>query len=254
MRESTRQRARASIGFAIMGIAFAALAVAGAAITVRLNEPVRTVAIVGDLNAEQRAQVSRAVSTFSSRGLVRLDEAGLERAVSSIDWTQTVRVRRVWPDRLEVSVQAEVPVARWGVDRLLSSQGKIITGDIGQAADLPRLDGPEGSAVLMIERFSLAREMAARLGLRIKKLVLDDVRGWSMVFDNGLELVLGRDDAIARMKRFQKLYEARLSMDAKRIARADARYPNGVAVTFRADAPAAPGLGLPVAIATHDGG
>jgi cell division protein FtsQ len=73
--------------------------------------------------------------------------------------------------------------------------------------------------------------MAARLGLTVKELTLNSVDGWKIVFDSGVELVLGRDDSLARMRRFQTLYLERLHHEAADIARVDARYPNGVSIT-----------------------
>ena len=261
----TMHRIRSSLGAVIAGIAVTALATVGGGIAARLAEPVGTVLIVGDLNLEQRAWVSAAVEPFSRRGLFRLDATALREVLTAIGWTRSVRVRRLWPDRLEVTVEAEVPMAQWGSDRLLNSQGRVIAGVVEvpgsldvdgspHAPELPRLVGPEGSAVLVMERYSLAREMAAPLGLRVTQLTLDRSVGWSMVFDNGIELILGRDDSIARMKRFQKLYQQRLSIDAHRVLRADARYANGVSVMHRVD-PSVERIArlTPVAIRTHGG-
>lgn len=230
------QRLRSTLGALIGATATVVFVMVGTSMALRLMQPVGTVLIVGDLTPEQRTSISRIVEPFSSGGLLRLDKKALRAAVSEIGWTREVRVRRVWPDRLELTVEREIPVAQWGNDQLLNSRGKIITDDMGDASQLPRLRGPQGSVSLVMERLFVAREMAARLGLRVKELTLDSVNGWKIVFDSGMELVLGHDDSIARMQRFERLYLERLHSEAEDIVRVDARYTNGVAVTRGVDA------------------
>ncbi|MCZ6870347.1 MAG: cell division protein FtsQ/DivIB [Gammaproteobacteria bacterium] len=231
------QRLRSTLGALIGATATIVFVMVGTSMALRLMQPVGTVLIVGDLTPEQCTSISRIVEPFSSGGLLRLDKKALRAAVSEIGWTREVRVRRVWPDRLELTVEREIPVAQWGNDQLLNSRGKIITDDdMGDASQLPLLRGPDGSVSLVMERYFVAREMASRLGLRVKELTLDSVNGWKIVFDSGMELVLGHDDSIARMQRFERLYLERLHSEAEDIVRVDARYTNGVAVTRDADA------------------
>ena len=256
------QRLRSTLGALIGAIATIVLVMVGTSLALRLMQPVGTVLIVGDLTPEQCTSISRIVEPFSSGGLLRLDKKALRAAVSEIGWTRDVRVRRLWPDRLEVTVEREIPVAQWGSDQFLNSRGKIITDDLGEASRLPRLQGPDGSVSLVMERYFVAREMAARLGLRVKELTLDSVDGWKIVFDSGMELVLGHHDSIARMQRFQTLYLERLHNEAEGIVRVDARYTNGVAVTRDVDDRSHIANLLAVAkpedilreSATHDGG
>lgn len=248
-----RRRVRSTAGGLIASAAAGALLLAGIGISLRLGEPIRTVQIIGDLTAEQRARISQVVEPYSRHGLLRLDKHALGETVADITWTRDVRVRRVWPDCLEIKVESETPVARWGVDQLLGSQGKIIADDGERLAALPHLHGPDGSAPLVLEHYFFAREMAARLGLIVTDLVLDPADGWGIVFDSGLALRLGHNDAIARMQRFQLLYLERLANEADDIAVVDARYANAVAVTRKADVGEHQILAAASRFGSHDG-
>ena len=53
-------------------------------------------------------------------------------------------VRRVWPDRLVIQLDEQLPVARWGDSALLNNEGKAFKPqNIGSFSELPRLSGPE---------------------------------------------------------------------------------------------------------------
>ncbi|MEJ2133281.1 MAG: cell division protein FtsQ/DivIB [Gammaproteobacteria bacterium] len=177
-----RRRVRSTAGGLIASAAAGALLLAGIGISLRLGEPIRTVQIIGDLTAEQRARISQVVEP-----------------------------------------------------------------------SLPHLHGPDGSAPLVLEHYFFAREMAARLGLIVTDLMLDPADGWGIVFDSGLALRLGHNDAIARMQLFQLLYLERLANEAGDIAVVDARYANAVAVTRKADVGEHQILAAASRFGSHDG-
>jgi cell division protein FtsQ len=61
-----------------------------------------------------------------------------------------------------------------------------------------------------------------------------DARGsWSMTLSNDAELLLGRDDARLRLARFARLLPQLQAQDPRTLARADLRYTNGFALTWR---------------------
>ena len=70
----------------------------------------------------------------------------LRNRVLDMPWVADVSIRRVWPDKLNMVVTEEVPLARWGEDALINIGGGVfrppsLDGHLG----LVRLDGPAGS-------------------------------------------------------------------------------------------------------------
>jgi len=53
----------------------------------------------------------------------------------------------------------------------------------------------------------------------------------------GVELLLGRDQIIEKMRRFTAIYQQALVQESDRIARIDLRYANGLAVAWREPSP-----------------
>ncbi len=204
----------------------------------------RVVRVEGELTPRERDEVRAAVAAGLERpggGSV----ADVVDVVEGLGWVREVRARRHWPDALHVMVRRETPVARWGKDAWLSTSGAVVSSDqLGEAptlAALPtiaalRADGPQ--AMDIFNRISSA---TAAEGLRLVALTENNAGDWSATFADGVQVMLGRTALRERTARFAAVYRAHLRAEAQTrrnatpegaLARADARYANGVAVRW----------------------
>lgn len=212
--------------------------------------PLRTLRVVGDLQRVDDAALRAAVRPHAQRGFfaVRLDEA--QAAVAKLPWVERAEVRKQWPDVLIVQVSEHRPFAWWGEDKLLSERAKIFpaTG-VAAPKGLPRFDGPESASADLIAFYNEARAMFAPVGVDIVALRIDARGSRSMTLSNGAELLLGRDDPRLRLARFARLLPQLQAQNEGVLARADLRYTNGFALTWRAreDAPDAAPVVAPTA-------
>ena len=81
----------------------------------------------------------------------------------------------------------------------------------------------------------LYRDLSAQLAplnLHIVSLRLDELREVQFELQNGIEVVLGREERFARLQRFVKVYNKTLVQHATQIRRVDLRYSNGMAVQW----------------------
>ena len=62
---------------------------------------------------------------FVGERFLQLDLAAVHQAVVAEPWVADAMVRRIWPDRLAVSVQLQKPVARWGTKGLVNPRGEV---------------------------------------------------------------------------------------------------------------------------------
>lgn len=172
---------------------------------------------------------------------VRLDQA--QRAVEALPWVESAVVRKQWPDVLEVQVVEHRPFARWGQDRLLSQRGRLfpLPPDLADAR-LPWLDGPEPRTGEVVELYNHTRALFAPMGHGVQRLGMDARGSWSLVLDNGTEVVVGRHDARARLARFVRVLPQLPGWSAGPLRRADLRYTNGFALEWAPPAPAAAGV------------
>jgi cell division protein FtsQ len=139
-----------------------------------------------------------------------------------------VAVRRVWPGRLEVTVEEHVALARWGDDALVNLQGEKFYAKTRDA--LPSFVAPAGTAAEVARRYRRFSEIVAPLGTRVERVVLSARHAWQLRLGNGVHVMLGRDGDLAeeRLRKFVEAYPA--ASAGNKYEYVDLRYPNGFAL------------------------
>ncbi len=171
--------------------------------------------------AELEAALPRAAGNFFAADLGEI-RARVER----LPWVRHVAVRRVWPGRLEISIEEHVALARWGDDALVNTHGEPFRGKTQEA--LPSFIGPAGTQAELTRRYARFTTIVAPLGTKIERVVLSPRHAWQLRLANGLHLALGRDADLAetRLRRFVEVYPGVKGKNEY----VDLRYPNGFAV------------------------
>jgi cell division protein FtsQ len=214
---------------------------------VQLDQPVRRVQVLGQLDSAERGQVKGAVQKTLDGGLLSADLEDLSRGILKLGWPRNVAIRRDWPGGLIIEVEKPAVVARWQ-DAYLASDGRVIRLPT-ERQDLPRFDCSISEPRRAMEMYLRLNEIAAGAGLRIATLTENPFGEWKVAFrtPHQLDLVvrLGAQSAAERLQRFAVVYRQHLAGKAEQIDTVDARYDNGVAVSWalepelvaRADAP-----------------
>jgi cell division protein FtsQ len=191
--------------------------------------PVSEIEVKGSLKNTTQAQIEAALplaaGNFFAADLAEV-RAGLER----LPWVRRVAVRRVWPGRLEVSVEEHVALARWGEEALVNTHGERFFAISGEP--LPAFFAPGGTQSEVARRYVRFAAIVAPLGTSIERVVLSPRHAWQLRLANGLHLMLGRDAdaAEARLQRFVDAYPATLARVSQKYDYVDLRYPNGFAL------------------------
>ncbi|MFA5912352.1 MAG: cell division protein FtsQ/DivIB [Burkholderiales bacterium] len=200
--------------------------------------PLRTLTLQGDLRHVTREQAERAAHAGVTSTFISVDLDAVRGAFESLPWVRKVEVRRVWPDRLQVSIEEHVALARWGTDahsgRLVNTYGEVFEGELPEAASLPQFAGPSGSAEELTRRYAAFRQALAPLRLEPKQVLLSARYSWQLRLSNGLTLELGRDQlkepVLQRLTRFVAYYAQTLGKLNRKFEYADLRYPSGFAL------------------------
>jgi cell division protein FtsQ len=228
---SAKVRARLTLaagivaGMAVLGLCFGALYW----LLLPQHFPLTRVDLKGTVlrtsTAELEAALPRASGNFFAADLGEI-RARVER----LPWVRHVAVRRVWPGRLEISIEEHVALARWGDDALVNTHGERFLGKTQEA--LPSFIGPAGTQAEVARRYARFSAIVAPLGTKVERVVLSARHAWQLRLANGLHLALGRDPEAAelRLKSFVAAYPATLSAGGRRYEYVDLRYPNGFAV------------------------
>lgn len=221
----------------LAALALALLAYAGGRVVV--ESPVfllKTIVVAGDLGRVDRRDIVNALQGRVRGSFFTVDLESVRSLFEAIPWVRRAELRRRWPDCLEVRIEEQVALARWGQQKrdaqLVNAQGELFRGQSDQA--LPVLAGPAGSEAEVARRYVAFRDALAPLGLAPTQVLLSSRLGWQMRLSSGLTLQLGRDtdrDRVEdRLARFVSAYPQTLGRSRQRVDYVDLRYPNGFAV------------------------
>lgn len=136
-----------------------------------------------------------------------------QKAQARLEWLRAVKsatVRKVYPNKVIVSIVEKVPVARWRVGDttwLIDEAGKKIGTDIASYTDLPLVigEGAADDAVVMVR--ILARHEALKTDLAALSRIGD--RRWDLIYRSGLRVQLpesGVAQALDRLEMYEKDY------------------------------------------------
>lgn len=230
---------------AVLFATVAGLLVAGGGLFWLAQRPhfaLRAIEVHGDLQHVTSASVRAAVAG-RLRGnyfTMRLDET--RRLLEGVPWVAHASVRRVWPDRLQVTLTEHRALGVWDDGRLLSDAGELFVANPAEAevhGALPAFEGPEGVARDAARRYYEFAAQLAPLGMKVAAVDVSERRSWTLrvaaADGTATRVELGRDtDAMVLNDRLAQVVAA-YPMVAARVGGTpptiDARYPNGLAAS-----------------------
>jgi cell division protein FtsQ len=197
--------------------------------------PLRGIYVQGDLQHVARGDVLKALQDRVTGTFLTVDLDAIRALFESVAWVRRAEVRRVWPDRLEVTIEEHVALARWGQpreSRLVNTHGELFAAK--SDAQLPLFSGPAGSEGEITRHFALFRQSLAPLGLEPREVLVSSRFAWQLKLSDGLKVQLGRDsekDRIEdRLAKFVSVYPQTLGKLPRHVDYVDLRYPNGFAL------------------------
>lgn len=206
----------------------------------------RGVTVDGDVARNSMATLrANAVSKLAGN-FFTLNLAASKQAFESVPWVRRAVVRRVWPNRLAVTLEEHQARAYWfrddADDQLVNRQGEVFEANLGDVEDdsLPTLRGPEGSSAQMLAFLDQLDVLLDPLQARVKTLRLSERGSWEAELDDGARIEIGRgspEERLARVQRFLSSVPQITSRYPSRagglIESADLRYPQGYALRLR---------------------
>ena len=218
----------------LTGLALAMLLAAG--VHLLLRSPwfqLREVTVLGAPVHTGREQIQRALQpAVGGANFLAIDIDSVRGALERLPWVRRVELRRVWPDRLEVSLEEHVVFARWGAAALVNTHGEVFAARSDEA--LPMLAGPPGAEGEVVRRYRKFAELLAPLADAPQRVTLTSRYAWQLRLASGLHLELGRDNpaesAERRLARFVAAYPQTLGRLQRTHEYVDLRYANGFAL------------------------
>lgn len=198
--------------------------------------PIRKIRVTGALVQVNEAMLRETVLGKVEGGYFNIDVDAIRRTVEQLPWVKAAAVRRVWPDAISIRVVEQQPLARWAAGGLVNTQGELFRPRVeSYPPGLREFSAPDGLTMVVTEHYRSMAAQLAPLDLHITRLQLDARHAIRLTLDNGIELVLGREQQTARLQRFVRVYEKSLAGQVSRIRRIDLRYHHGMAVQWQHD-------------------
>lgn len=204
-----------------------------------VDRPIARISVQGDLAYVSQEAVQRRIAPFIEASFFRVDLASMREELERMPWIAHAEVRRVWPDRIEVRLEEQLPIARWGDEALLNNQGQAFAPqELNNYQHLPQLSGPTRAQTKVMQQYQMLSQLLRPMGFTVAGLQLRERGSWFLsAIENAsgqrIDILLGRDHVVEKMRRFAAIYERELMDKSANIARIDLRYANGLAVAWR---------------------
>ncbi|CAG9297965.1 cell division protein FtsQ/DivIB [Celerinatantimonas diazotrophica] len=194
--------------------------------------PMTSILISGERHYVSDTDLQRALKQVPQAGnFFTLDVNKVQKALEALPWVKHVSVRKQWPNKLRVYLQEQQPEAVWNNKELLNPEGQIFKAPVSDVhKPLVHLNGPDDFADEILNAWKNMQKLVGAKHLSIQSVTLNARRSWSLTLTNGIQLRLGQRDRIKRLQRFISLYD---QLHPEKMAYADLRYNNGLAVGWK---------------------
>ncbi len=204
-----------------------------------LDRPISQVSLEGEFQYIDVPELTALLRAELQGTFFSLDLQRLQQMLEADPWVERAEIRRVWPDEVVITLEEQLPVARWGDEGLVNPAGEVFSPANVQDETfraLPQLFGPQEQAPELMRYFSSLSQQLRPLGMNVDELVLEQRGAWTLglsVDQQPLRVLMGREDLRPRLHRFMRAYQSVLKERVAQIEQVDVRHTNGVAVRWR---------------------
>ena len=201
-----------------------------AAVTAWSGLAIDEVRISGQSEASEVDVLERlALGPFPS--LLAFDVEAAKARVELLPWVRQATLKKLFPNTLEVAIGERVPFAIWqrgGEISLIDADGMVITDQVGERYAGLRFVVGRGAA----ERAGAFNALIGAfpgLARRTRAGVLISERRWTVVLDDGIELMLPESDPAAALAKVARL-DVESALLSREIAAVDLRTADRVII------------------------
>jgi cell division protein FtsQ len=187
--------------------------------------------IKNSLKKVESSQVEAVVKPYLGQSFWRLNLDELHAQIVRLDWVYRASVTRHWPSQVDITIEEQQPVVRWGKDGLLNKNGDIFyPSDIKAFQNLVELDGDDSKAKQLLKDLVIFQKAFDQLGWTISRLVMNADNVWQIYFVKQPTVELDSMDWQHKLNRFIRAYPLVKEALRKNARLYDLRYSNGFAI------------------------
>ena len=195
--------------------------------------PIRWLEVNGEFQRISAEQLRAQLSPEMDSSFFTVDMKGLKLAAKRLSWVESVKVQKMWPDTVTVTVEEFQPVAHWNSGELVSNEGNTFqVPEADELQGLPWLHGPDARLEDVLSAWVGINEVLTPLVLEVAELTLDERGSWSLEMNSGTRVYLGRNSTEERLERLLSSWDALMEEQEVPPQGIDLRYTNGFAVAW----------------------
>lgn len=196
------------------------------------QRPIKSVTVEGEFHFISQERATQLIAQEIDDEFLQIDLVKIKKVLLADPWVEKVSLTRRWPDTLVVKITEQKPIARWG-EGFLNQRGEIVrVEEMKGLTHLPLLQGEEIYVGEILQQYQDLSLLLRPRGLEILALKCDSKKSWRLTLKNDVEIAIGRDQVMEKMRRFVTVHEAQLSQFWQDVKSIDVRYSNGVAVRW----------------------
>ncbi|MCK5120837.1 MAG: FtsQ-type POTRA domain-containing protein [Methylomarinum sp.] len=196
--------------------------------------PVKYVRIEGAFQYIAKEKIKQVLKGQVNNGLYNADIQQIKASVNQLPWVESVHVKRVWPDAIDIQIVEQVPVVRWGETGLLNKEGeKFIPNNVALFGQLPMLFGPIGKEQELLEVMKGLIIAMNDKQMALAEFRVSERRAWYLKLRNNMVIKLGRNEPLKKFQRFLQTFALIGEEQITKVAVVDLRYPNGYALAWK---------------------
>lgn len=203
-----------------------------------VSHPIKYVRIEGVFQYLGKNEVQSVVQPLVMTSFFEVDIHEIQTAVNSLPWVDSVIVKRIWPDAIDIKVYERKPFVRWSENSLVTEQGIIFKPeDIEAFKHLTLVNGPDQQQTKVLEIMKGIEIALADQSLVLAEFSINNRGAWKIKLSSNLEILLGRNEQLKKLQRFLKTLTVLRQEQVEQMALVDLRYPNGYAVSWKPESP-----------------
>jgi cell division protein FtsQ len=196
--------------------------------------PIKYVRTEGEFQYISKDEVKDILQPLVMTSFFDADMQAIHLAVAKLPWVEAVAVKRIWPDAIDIKVHEKKPFARWGNGALITESGVIFLPNTKiPIQNLITVTGPELQQVKVLEIMKGIKTALADDSMELAEFNVSDRWAWKIKLVTGMEILLGQDEQLKKLKRFLKTLTVLSQGQVDAMEVVDLRYPNGYAVSWR---------------------
>ena len=235
-----------NLAAALLSLMFVVLAL-GSGVWWVLRHPafaIQSITVQGEVVRSHAASFRNHVLPQLNGNFFTLNLAQAQQAFQSVPWVREAVVHRVFPGQLRSVVVEHQALATWGEEGsnfMVNKQGQVFEAPVEDVdiEKLPRMQGPEGSSMLVTRVYRLMTPLFETLDFRLEKIELTARGSWRVWTDSGALVELGRGTEDELTQRVDLLLRTlpqvtgRYNRTPMALLGADLRHKDGYALRLR---------------------